>query len=131
VEVEALSDRLLLFISGVKHEIGTVTLDDGVVVILRGRNYVLNWLQTAASSHSQGSSEERVLAPMPATVTRVAVKMGDAVSRGQTLVVLEAMKMEIAMAAPHDGIVRNVACAAGDMAKEGAELVSLARKEDV
>ncbi|MFO1124730.1 MAG: biotin carboxylase N-terminal domain-containing protein [Methylocystis sp.] len=131
VEVEALGDRLLLFISGVKHEVGTVVLDDGVVVILHGRNYVLNWLQSAASSHSQGPAEERVLAPMPATVTRVAVKPGDAVSKGQTLVVLEAMKMEIAMAAPHDGVVQGVACAAGDMAKEGAELVSLARKEDI
>jgi 3-methylcrotonyl-CoA carboxylase alpha subunit len=129
VEAETVGDRLLLLVDGVKHEVGTVALDEGLVAILRGRNYVLNWLQTAASSQSEGPSNERVLAPMPATVTRVAVKAGDVISKGETLVVLEAMKMEIAMAAPHDGVVESVACAVGDMAKEGAELVTIARKD--
>ncbi len=129
IGVEALGDRLLLLVNGAKHEVATVALDDGLVVILRGMNYVLNWLQAATSSQGQGPSDERVLAPMPATVTRVAVTSGDAVSKGETLVVLEAMKMEIAMAAPHDGVVKSVACAVGDRAKEGAELVMLMRKE--
>ncbi len=129
VEVRKIGDRLLLLVNGVKHEVATVALDDGLVVILRGRNYFLNWLQTAMSGKGHGSSDERMLAPMPATVMCVAVKPGDAVSKGQTLVVLEAMKMEIAMAAPHDGVVESVACAVGDMAKEGAELVTLTRKD--
>ncbi|MGE0236611.1 MAG: acetyl-CoA carboxylase biotin carboxyl carrier protein subunit, partial [Methylocystis sp.] len=129
VNVQKMGDRLLLLVNGVKHEVGTVDVDDGLVIILRGRNNVLNWLQAATSAQSQGPSDERVLAPMPATVTRVAVKQGDAVSKGETLVVLEAMKMEIAMAAPHEGIVKSVAYAAGDMAKEGAELVTLMRRE--
>jgi 3-methylcrotonyl-CoA carboxylase alpha subunit len=129
VEIQKKGDRLLLLVDGVKHEAATVALDDGMVVILRGRNYVLKWLQQAASAPGQGPSDERVLAPMPATVTRVAVKSGDSVGKGETLVVLEAMKMEIAMAAPHDGVVMSVACVVGDMAKEGAELVALMRKE--
>lgn len=129
VDVRKMGDRLLLLVDGVKHEAATVALDDGMVVILRGRNYVLKWLQTTTSAPGQGPSDERVLAPMPATVTRVAVKPGDAVGKGATLVVLEAMKMEIAMAAPHDGVVKSVACAVGEMAQEGAELVMLMRKE--
>lgn len=128
VDVRKIGDRLLLLVDGAKHEVATVALDDGMVVILHGRNYVLKWLQSAAAL-GESPSDERVRAPMPATVTRVAVKTGDAVSKGETLVVLEAMKMEIAMAAPHDGVVESVACAVGDMAKEGDELVSLTRKE--
>ncbi|MBM3550365.1 MAG: ATP-grasp domain-containing protein [Alphaproteobacteria bacterium] len=129
VEVYKTGDRPFLLVDGVKHEAATVALDDGIVVILRGRNYLLKWLQTATSWQGQEPSGERVLAPMPATVIRVLVKPGEAVSKGQTLVVLEAMKMEIALAAPYDGAVKSVACAAGDMAKEGAELVMLARKD--
>ncbi|MBI5311587.1 MAG: ATP-grasp domain-containing protein [Methylocystis sp.] len=130
VEVQSVGGRLSLFVDGVKHETGIVPLKDGIVVILRGRNYVLNWAKAATSSQSEGPSDERVLAPMPATVTRVAVKSGDAVSKGETLVVLEAMKMEIAMAAPHDGVIKSVACEVGDMAIEGAELVTILRKDE-
>lgn len=129
VEVQSVGDRLSLLVDGVKHEVSTVALDDGVVVILGGRNYVINWVEAARSSQAEGPLNERVLAPMPATVTRVAVKSGDAVSKGETLLVLEAMKMEIALAAPHDGVVESVACEVGDMAIEGAELVTVLRKD--
>ena len=130
VEVQSLGGRLSLLVDGVKHEVSTVALDDGVVVILRGTNYVVHWAEAATSSQSEGPSDERVLAPMPATVTRVAVTSGGSVSKGETLVVLEAMKMEIAMAAPHDGVVKSVACVVGDMAIEGAELVTILRKDE-
>lgn len=130
VSVQTVAGRLSLLVDGVKHEVSTVALDNGLVVILRGKNYVIHWAKAAASSQSEGPSDERVLAPMPATVTRVAVKSGDAVSKGETLVVLEAMKMEIAMAAPHDGVVKSVACEVGDMAIEGAELVTILRKDE-
>jgi 3-methylcrotonyl-CoA carboxylase alpha subunit len=129
VEVQSVGGRLSLLVDGVKHEAGIVPLRDGIVVILRGRNYVVNWVEAAISSQSEGPSDDRVLAPMPATVTRVAVKSGDAVSKGETLLVLEAMKMEIALAAPHDGVVESVACEVGDMAIEGAELVTILRKD--
>ncbi len=129
VEVQSVGGRLSLLVDGVKHEVSTVALDDGVVVILGGRNYVINWVEAASSSQGEGPLNERVLAPMPATVTRVAVKSGDAVSKGETLLVLEAMKMEIPLAAPHDGVVESVACAVGEMAIEGAELVTILRKD--
>lgn len=130
IEAQRVGDRLMLLVDGVKHEVSTVVLDDGVVIILRGRNYLINWLQASTTSN-QGPSDDRVLAPMPATVTRVAVKSGDVVSKGETLVVVEAMKMEIALAAPHDGVIKSVDYSVGDMAKEGAELVTIARRDGV
>ncbi|MFO1103379.1 MAG: biotin carboxylase N-terminal domain-containing protein [Methylocystis sp.] len=127
VEFEKKGDRLLLRVGAVKLEVATIVMRDSLIIVLRGRNHVVDWLRTAASLQDRGPSDDRVRAPMPATVTRVAVRPGELVSKGQTLVVLEAMKMEIAVAAPHDGVVKSVACAVGDMAKEGAELVMLAQ----
>ena len=51
---------------------------------------------------------------------------GDAVSQGQPLIVIEAMKMEHTIAAPRDGTVETVRYAVGDLVEEGAELIALA-----
>jgi 3-methylcrotonyl-CoA carboxylase alpha subunit len=62
---------------------------------------------------------------MPGTITRVAVGAGDAVRKGDALVVVEAMKMEHTVAAPRDGVVGSVRFAVGDLVDEGAELLIL------
>jgi acetyl/propionyl-CoA carboxylase alpha subunit len=62
-------------------------------------------------------------APMPATVVSVAVSPGDAVSAGQTLIVLEAMKMELPVRAPGDGRVKRVLCKAGDLVQPEVSLI--------
>jgi biotin carboxyl carrier protein len=62
---------------------------------------------------------------MPGLVLRVLVREGDEVHTHQTLVVLEAMKMEHAIEAPHDGIVKKVHCQEGGRVNEGQLLVEL------
>jgi biotin carboxyl carrier protein len=62
---------------------------------------------------------------MPGTVIRVEVDAGAEVSARQALVVLEAMKMEIPVHSPFDGIVKAVHVAAGDRVASGALLVDL------
>ena len=94
------------------------TAIDGVVRILaapapprrRGR---------AAAAHG-------LEAPMPATVTRIVVSVGQQVAAGDVLVLLEAMKMELAVRAPHDGTVARIACEAGAIVQPGIPLVELA-----
>lgn len=66
-----------------------------------------------------------LLASMDAAVADVPVGVGDVVRRGQPVVVLEAMKMEVIVAAPHDGRVTVVQVAAGDAVKAGDLLVRL------
>ena len=61
--------------------------------------------------------------PMPATVLRVAVEPGATVSKGETLLVLEAMKMEVAVRAPADGMVTAVHCKPGDLVQPGVALL--------
>jgi biotin carboxyl carrier protein len=62
-------------------------------------------------------------APMPATVVSVKVAPGDAVSAGQTLIVLEAMKMELPVRAPGDGRVTRVLCKPGDLVQPEIGLI--------
>tara|TARA_R110002110_G_scaffold414147_1_gene643230 strand:+ start:90543 stop:92522 length:1980 start_codon:yes stop_codon:yes gene_type:complete len=69
-------------------------------------------------------------APMPGKVVRVMVSAGDHVARGQTLMVLEAMKMEHAITASGDGQVAALFFAEGDQVAEGAELLQLEPVED-
>ncbi len=76
---------------------------------------------SAVAQHVAGS----LTTPLPGVVIRVAVKAGDRVKAGDTLVVLEAMKMEHAIRAPHDGVVRAVKYQAGERVPEGAALIEL------
>jgi len=63
--------------------------------------------------------------PMPATVRKVVVEPGTSVKKGDTLLVLEAMKMELPVRAPADGIVKKVACREGDLVQPGVALVEI------
>jgi biotin carboxyl carrier protein len=65
-------------------------------------------------------------APMPATVVRVTVTAGDEVKRGDILIVLEAMKMELPVRAPADGRVTAVHCEAGQLVQPETSLIELA-----
>jgi 3-methylcrotonyl-CoA carboxylase alpha subunit len=77
-----------------------------------------------ASSHRRAHHTHGSLsAPMPATVISVKVAPGDHVNDGQTLVVLEAMKMELPIRAPGEGRVRAVHCKAGDLVQPDVSLI--------
>ena len=78
-------------------------------------------------AHSGETAAEggRLTAPMPGKVVSFAVKAGDAVTKGQPLAVMEAMKMEHPIAAPADGVVQELLYAPGDQVTEGAELLKL------
>lgn len=68
---------------------------------------------------------EPVKSPMPGTVLDIPVKVGDAVKSGDTLIVLEAMKMENAIVAPKDAKITAVHVTKGQSVESGAVLVSL------
>jgi geranyl-CoA carboxylase alpha subunit len=68
---------------------------------------------SSATAASESAADGRVLSAMNGTVTAIHVRAGDQVTRGQPLIVLEAMKMEHVIAAPIDGKVANVAVAVG------------------
>jgi biotin carboxyl carrier protein len=89
--------------------------------------------RTQAADETQAKSRPRagrttasqVTAPMPATVLKVNVKPGDSVAKGDVLVVLEAMKMELPMRAPAAATVTTVSCREGELVQADAVLVAL------
>ncbi len=83
--------------------------------------------RSAAGAGRAAASSEDLVAPMQGTVVKYAIEVGDTVAAGETVVVLEAMKMENTITAHRDGVVTSVAFAAGDVVESG---VSLARIED-
>ncbi len=81
-----------------------------------------NVLAHAGEAAGEGG---RLTAPMPGKVVSIVVKAGDEVRKGQTLAVMEAMKMEHTIAAPRDGVVQELLYAVGDQVTEGSELLTL------
>lgn len=67
-----------------------------------------------------------VTAPMPATVIAINATVGQTVTDGDTVIVLEAMKMELPIKAPRSGVVKAVHCGTGDLVQPGVTLLELA-----
>lgn len=69
---------------------------------------------------------EELKAPMPGTVLQVRVAEGEAFTAAQPLVIMESMKMEMTLSAPHSGRVGKILCTPGQMVDAGATLVRFA-----
>ena len=82
-------------------------------------------LGAEAREASPAADVDALAAPMPATVRAVAVQPGAVVAAGDTLVRLEAMKMELTIRAPAAGRVASVDCRVGDLVQPGRPLVTL------
>jgi 3-methylcrotonyl-CoA carboxylase alpha subunit len=77
-------------------------------------------------SRARRDARQELSAPMPATVLKVLVAPGATVKKGETLVILEAMKMELPLRASADATVKAVRCREGDLVQPDAVLVELA-----
>ena len=69
--------------------------------------------------------EAGVMAPMPATVVAINASAGQTVNEGDTIIVLEAMKMEMPIKSPRSGVVKAVHCAKGDLVQPGVSLLEI------
>jgi 3-methylcrotonyl-CoA carboxylase alpha subunit len=72
-----------------------------------------------------GQGDDRLLAPMPGRVVLVKVDVGDSVAEGQELLVMEAMKMELALKSPRAGVVAELRAGTGDFVEADAVLATL------
>ena len=79
----------------------------------------------AAAAAPVPAGAETVKAPMPGKILSVAVSAGQAVKKGETLLILEAMKMQNEIAAPHDAVVSEVRVSANQTVSTGDDMVVL------
>ena len=78
-----------------------------------------------ARPRARGPVHEHISAPMPATVRRIPVAVGESVTAGQTVLVIEAMKMELPLRAAHAGTVSAIKCIEGELVQPGIILVEI------
>jgi len=71
------------------------------------------------------ADDDALSPPMPATVVRILVQVGGQVAAGDLLIALEAMKMELGIRAPHDGVVKAIHCREGDLVQPGTPLIEI------
>ena len=96
------------------------------IVVLDGAwQYRLTPVRPIAEAAAHEAGPGTLSAPMPGKVVQVHVAAGDRVSRGQPLMLIEAMKMEHAIVAPADGRIASVAFAPGEQVDTGVELLRL------
>jgi acetyl/propionyl-CoA carboxylase alpha subunit len=74
---------------------------------------------------AEAAGDGQILAPMPGKIASVAVRVGDRLARGATVLTLEAMKMEHALTAPFDAVVSELKAVVGEQVTEGALLARL------
>ena len=128
--------RLAVEVGGVVHVTepsvaaeAVVARIDGDDILFRGGEAWLFGVPVAGHVGGGTVSDGAILAPMPGRIVSVEVAEGQAVTKGQKLLVLEAMKMEQAMIAPFDGTVAELRAAAGGQVSEGAMLVRIAKPD--
>ena len=102
----------------------------GITVFFRGQGHAFAVAGEAGDHGEAAAGGDRLFAPMPGLVRIVSAAPGARVERGDALVTMEAMKMELVLAAPRDGVVAAVPVAAGDQVAEGALLLSLEPEEE-
>ena len=123
--VDVHHDRVL--VQGVEVELPSrafaVAERDTRWVFLDGEVYELE-VQRAGRRRT-AAHQGSLSAPMPATVRKINVAPGASVRKGDTLVVLEAMKMELPVRAPADGVVKAISCQQGELVQPGVVLVEL------
>jgi len=123
------SASLIIAVDGKRHVIGIIRHSTGVIVSLDGVDIEYTLEDIAFSDAEDSFSSNTIIAPMPGTVTVCHIEVGDRVTKGDTLLMMEAMKMEYALRAPVDGVIASCSAGVGEQVEKGAILVVLSERQ--
>jgi acetyl/propionyl-CoA carboxylase alpha subunit len=128
VDLKTAPDGRAWLTLGERHvEVVIATRGDDVFVHLDGEAYALRYRHPLERLAAQagGGANDQIRAPMPGSIVSAAVAPGTEVSKGQTLLVMESMKMETTLVAPRDGVVATVRFEKGQTFERDAVLLTL------
>lgn len=109
--------------SGIKTP--TATYGNETIIFQDGQTFTFTEFVAALGADTGGASDGAILSPMPGHILSVMVAEGDTVLKNAVLLVMEAMKMEMTLTAPIDGIVTGLIAKAGNRVAEGVTLLRL------
>ncbi len=116
-------------IDGRQSSVTVFEASNGTTLFMDGQTHHFHRHDPLDGGEEAAAGGDRLIAPMPGLVKIVRVREGDVVAKGQPLIVMEAMKMELTLTAMRDGIVGSLNVGEGDQTSESAVLLSL-RPED-
>ena len=126
VDVRSLSSNVWsLLVSGHSYEVGLQRESENWNVDIYGAAHVVNAVdpRRKALRLAGGSDQGLLKTAMPGRVVRILVEEGQAVSKGEPIIVVEAMKMENEMKAPTDGVIKSIQVAEGQAVDAGSALI--------
>jgi len=153
VEIHEVGDLYEVTIDGVRYEVDSRRVGGSAVrsMIIKGRSYEANtvqdgdkcdvylngdlfslevfdelWARAREGKTEGGAHGETIQAPIPGAVVKILVAPGEVVAAGQSVAVLEAMKMQNELTATWGGVVADIKVAIGDTVAAGAPLIVLA-----
>lgn len=129
VSAQLNGDKLDVIINGHRLSVHLFNDGDDLTLFHEGEQFICEQHRESFSS-DDNAGDNSLTAPMNGAVVAVLVEAGQEVKQGETVVIMEAMKMEHSLKAPHDGTVAEVYFAEGDLVEDGAELISLNAAED-
>lgn len=123
-------EALAVELDGVKHNLRAYQNGDEWWLQGLGQSASFTDLTHAAANAQDGAGSGQIRAPMDGAIIEASVKAGDAVTQGQVLVVMEAMKMEHSLKADCDGVVETLDLKAGDQVKRQQLLVNVTPNDE-
>mgnify|MGYP001819778738 CR=1 FL=1 len=100
-----------------------------IILMIGNRDYTFHLLEAGYAADNAEQHKDSVLSPMPGKIIACQASPGKEVHRGDTLMVIEAMKMEHSIQAPHDGEIEEVYFMVGDQVEDGDRLLSFKDQE--
>ncbi|WP_305889065.1 biotin/lipoyl-containing protein, partial [Pseudomonas sp. HMWF006] len=118
-------ETLIIEHDGVRRTLRAIRQGDALYLQWEGELRRIEAYDPISAVEASHSHQGGLTAPMNGSIVRVLVEAGQSVEAGAQLVVLEAMKMEHSIRAPHAGVIKALYCQEGEMVGEGSALVEL------
>ena len=125
VEVVPLGNGRYRLTRGTRQSIAYAVSGSETWVFIEGRTYVVSDRVNRSRRGTRIDEQGAFTAPMPATVLAINAAAGEQVKRNDVVMVLEAMKMELPVRSPRDGVVKAIHCETGELVQPGTMLLEL------